>query len=120
MAALTGAVALAGFGLSLAVYPVLARIDGLWPARSIAALAAAHPDCPLTVAGYAEPSLVFWTGNRVTLAAPEDAEAKLSGPGCRLVVLPAALAPDDGIARITGLDLGTGRRLDLVAILTGS
>lgn len=118
MAALTGAVALAGFGLALAVYPVLARIEGLWPARTIAALAAAHPDCPLTVAGYAEPSLVFWTGNRVTLASPDEAEAAMTGPGCRLVVLPAAQVPGDGIARITGLDLGTGRRLDLVAFLT--
>lgn len=118
--ALTGAVALAGLGLAVAVYPVLARIDGLWPARSIAALAAAHPECPLTVAGYAEPSLVFWTGNRATLATPDEAVQALSGPGCRLVVLPAAQAPGEGIARITGLELGSGRRLDLVAILTGT
>ena len=42
------------------------------PADQLATIAAQHPGCALTVAGFAEPSLVFAMDAKVTLAAPED------------------------------------------------
>ena len=115
-----GALALAGFGLALAVFPTLAATPSLWPARSLAALAAEHPGCTLTVAGFAEPSLVFWTDRQAVLATPEDALIALTRPGCQIVVLPAA-APQPELVplqRLTGMDLGSGRKLDLAIYLT--
>lgn len=115
----SGALAIAALGLSVAVYPSLARIPGLWPAKALAAEAAAHPGCALTVAGYSEPSLVFWTDRQVVRTTPEAALAALSAPGCQLVALPAD-APQpaqDPVSRFTGMDLGRGRPLDLLIYL---
>jgi 4-amino-4-deoxy-L-arabinose transferase-like glycosyltransferase len=116
---LSAALALAGGGLSLAVYPTLADSPGLWPARRLATLAVAHPGCTLTVAGYAEPSLVFWTNAAAHLATPAEALAALTAPGCQIVAVPAAEAQPalPVLTQVTGLDLGSGRAVDLSVYL---
>ena len=115
----SAALALAGFGLSMAVYPTLAAIPGLWPARALAALSAQHPGCTLTVAGFAEPSLVFWTDRQAVLASPQAALAAVAAPGCQLVALPADAPQPDlvPLQHLTGVSLGSGRALDLAIFL---
>ncbi len=111
------AVALAAGGLSLSatVYPTLAGIDALWPARPLATIAASHPACSFAVAGYAEPSLVFLTNARVQFLTQEQIVASLGETGCHVVALPAGPAPAglQALGHVTGLDLGTGRKVDL-------
>ena len=113
------AMALAGLALSGAIYPSLARMSALWPAQPIADFAAAHPGCGLTVAGYSEPSLVFLTANRVRFASSTDAQAALAQSGCQIIALPAADAGGLSPAALTvnGLNLGTGKPLDLQVYL---
>ena len=115
--ALILALSAGGLALSGAVYPALARLDVLWPATAIAAFAAAHPGCGLIVAGYAEPSLVFLTDGRVRFGGPESALLAFFAPGCQVI----AMARMDTIglmavpvAGVTGLDLGSGKQLDLL------
>ncbi len=110
------ALAAGGMALSGAVYPGLAGLAVLWPAKPLAAIAAAHPGCGLTVAGYAEPSLVFLTGNRVRFGGPEQALLAFFAPGCQVIVM--ARADTVGlmavpVAAVRGLDLGSGRQVDL-------
>jgi 4-amino-4-deoxy-L-arabinose transferase-like glycosyltransferase len=110
------ALALGGMALNATIYPTLAGIDALWPSRPLAAMAANHPDCGFRVAGYAEPSLVFLTDARVQFEPQEQIMAALSEPGCQVIALPSPDAPAGGLqalGRVTGLDLGTGRRVDL-------
>jgi 4-amino-4-deoxy-L-arabinose transferase-like glycosyltransferase len=110
------ALALGGMALNATIYPTLAGIDALWPSRPLAAMAANHPDCGFRVAGYAEPSLVFLTDARVQFEPQEQIMAALSAPGCQVIALPSPDAPAGGLqalGRVTGLDLGTGRRVDL-------
>lgn len=115
--AMTLALAAAGFALSGAVYPALARLDVLWPATAIAAFASAHPGCGLIVAGYAEPSLVFLTDGRVRFGGPEAALVAFFAPGCQVIAMARfdtvglMAAP---VAGVTGLDLGSGKPLDLL------
>lgn len=116
---LAAALALGGLALNTALYPTLAGMAPLWPARPLAALAAQHPDCGFAVAGFAEPSLVFLTDNRVQFQSVEDIAATLASPGCHVVAVPAA-TPIAGLAQIgavTGLDLGTGHKVDLAVYL---
>jgi hypothetical protein len=113
------ALALGGLALNIAIYPTLAGIAPLWPAKPLAALAAQYPDCSFSVAGYAEPSLVFLTDNRVQFQSVEDIAVTLASPGCHLVALPAG-APPAGLAQlgaVQGLDLGTGHKVDLAVYL---
>lgn len=117
---LAGALVASGLGLSGAVYPVLARTGGLWPATDLAALAQQHPGCALTVAGYGEPSLVFRMDARVAMGPPDAALAALKAPGCQLVALPqdtAGLPAEAPLASVRGMDLGSGRILQLSVYL---
>ena len=109
------ALAAGGLALNTAVYPTLAGIDPLWPARPLAGFAAAHPACDFTVAGYAEPSLVFLTDNRVRFQSAADSIARLALPGCHVVALPtgADLPGTQALGEVKGLDLGTGHKVDL-------
>jgi 4-amino-4-deoxy-L-arabinose transferase-like glycosyltransferase len=113
------ALAVGGLALSAAVYSTLAGIPQLWPARPLAAIAAAHPECDFTVAGYAEPSLVFLTNNRVRFQDAADLPATLAAPGCHVVALPAGTEPPGAqtLGEVRGLDLGTGRKVDLTVWL---
>ena len=111
--ALTAGLGLAGFAFNATLFPSLARIDHLWPAPRIAAIAAQYEGCALTVAGFSEPSMVFAMDAKVTLAAPEDLPALLEAPGCHLIAAPEAPGDLQEIGRITGIDLGNGRDLDL-------
>ena len=109
------ALAAGGIALSATVYPTLARIDALWPARPLAAMAASHPECSFQVASYAEPSLVFLTNARVQFLTQEQIVAGLAKAGCHIVALPSGPAPAglQALGRVTGLDLGTGHKVDL-------
>lgn len=114
---LSGALGLSALGLSAAVYPSLARIEGLWPAQSLARIAAQHPGCTLTVAGYDEPSLVFWTANQARIVAVDEARAALAASGCQLVALPEGTLTDPPLAQVSGLDLGSGKPVRLSVYL---
>ena len=57
--------------------------------------------------------MVFAMDAKVTLAAPEDLPALLEAPGCHLIAAPEAPGDLQEIGRITGIDLGNGRDLDL-------
>ena len=108
--------ALASLTLSCAIYPSLAKLDVLWPAQPLASIAAEHPDCRLIVAGYAEPSLVFLTRNHVTFGTTDDITAALANSDCTLAAeLADAATPSNTveISRVHGLDLGTGKPVDL-------
>lgn len=106
-----------GLALSSAIYPGLARIPLLWPAKAIAALE--RPGCRLIVAGFDEPSLVFLTQNRAIRT--EDgagAAQEWAKPGCATAVIDAPFLPDFAptappAQTISGLSLGNGRKLSL-------
>ncbi len=116
---LAGALAVAGLALNATIYPTLASIDPLWPARPLAALAATHPDCAFSVAGYAEPSLVFMTNTRVQFQSVDQIAQTFAKPSCQVVALPMAAAPPDlqMLGEVRGLDLGTGHKVDLAVVL---
>lgn len=116
---LAAGLAAGGLALNATVYPTLAGMDVLWPARPLAALAAAHPDCAFTVAGYAEPSLVFLTNNRVQFQSLDEIRQTLMSPGCHVIAAPASAAPQglQPLGGVRGLDLGTGRTVDLTVWL---
>lgn len=109
------ALAAGGFSLSATVYPTLAGIDALWPARPLAAMAANHPQCSFAVARYAEPSLVFLTDARVQFLDQAQIMANLTQAGCQVIALPSGQAPTglQSLGEVKGLDLGTGRKVDL-------
>lgn len=109
------ALAAGGLALSMALFPTLAGMSPLWPARPLAAFAAAHPTCGFRVAGYAEPSLVFLTDNRVQFQDVAEITASLAAPGCQVVAQPAGtdLPGATTLGEVKGLDLGTGHRVDL-------
>jgi hypothetical protein len=67
------------------------------------------------VAGYAEPSLVFRTDARVEFHPQEQIITGLADAGCQVFALPTHTAPAgvQRLGRVTGLDLGTGRKVDL-------
>jgi len=109
------ALAMGGLALNATVYPTLAGLDALWPARPLAAFAASYPHCSFRVAGYAEPSLVFLTDARVEFHPQEQIITGLADAGCQVFALPTHTAPAgvQRLGRVTGLDLGTGRKVDL-------
>lgn len=116
---LAAALALGGWTLNASIYPTLAALPQLWPALPLATFATAHPECDFTVAGYAEPSLVFLTNNHLQFQAFGDLPATLAKPGCHLIALPTA-TPIPGLQRVgtvSGLDLGTGHPVDLQVLL---
>lgn len=112
---LAASLAAGGLALNATVYPTLAGIEALWPARPLASLAAERKDCAFTVAGYAEPSLVFLTNAQVRFQPVDKIDQTLASPGCQIVALPATLAPEgvQALGEVSGLDLGTGRTVDL-------
>ncbi|MGV6889316.1 ArnT family glycosyltransferase [Rhodophyticola sp. SM2404] len=92
-------------GVSIALYPTLARMDRLWPSVALADRAAQSPDCEFWVAGYWEASLLFLTkrdlrfGSGAEIAAQADIQR--SQGGCLLAAISdaerasfAALEPD--------------------------
>ena len=110
----------ASLAMATAIYPSLAQLDVLWPAVPLAKIAKDHPDCPMIITGYAEPSLVFLTRSHVTFATPEDLAYALTQPHCIVAVLPqtSAILPDaEPLATIQGLDLGTGKPLQLFVFM---
>ena len=113
---LAAALAAGALALNATIYPTLAGIDALWPARPLAAIAVSHPTCSFRVAGYAEPSLMFFTDAHVQFQPKERIIAALSDPGCQVIALAGQDAPAAGLlalGAVKGLDLGTGRRVDL-------
>ncbi|NBZ88422.1 ArnT family glycosyltransferase [Stagnihabitans tardus] len=111
--ATTAALALAGFAFNATLFPTLARTTYLWPAPQLAAISAQHPDCAFSVTGFNEPSIVFTTDAKVRLAAPEDLPAILQAPGCQLIAAPSLDTTLPELTRIQGLDLGSGKPIDL-------
>ena len=109
------ALAAGGWALNATVYPTLAGLDVLWPARPLAAWAARYPDCSFRVAGFAEPSLVYLTNARVQFQTQEQIMAALSEPGCQVVALPVTMPPTgvQDLGRVSGFDLGRGRQVGL-------
>jgi len=121
MGALALTLAYGGLALSTALFPSLARMPVLWPAKPLAAFAAQHPGCAVHVAGYAEPSAIFLTQNRVRFVEPDGAIAAYAAPGCQVIALPRAdlprlqaLHPEVAEAgRVDGLNIGNGRTVAL-------
>lgn len=117
------ALALAGASLALsgALYLSVQRMAVLWPAVAVADLAAARPDCAVSVVGYSEPSLVFLTKRRAHLEPAAAAAARLAGAECARAVVEAAevaafvaLAPGAVPAGvIEGFNIGRGRGMRL-------
>jgi 4-amino-4-deoxy-L-arabinose transferase-like glycosyltransferase len=115
-----GAVALAGLwlagaGFQGAVIRTLAAIPALWPAPAVVALAR-DDDCPapvLHVAGFAEASLVFLSPGPVRFVAADQAMAALAAGGCARAVVPAHRAGGTPLGRVQGVNLASGRRVDL-------
>jgi hypothetical protein len=110
--------ALGGLAQAAGVFSTLAGLPGLWPAVPLARIVADHPGCAVLVAGYAEPSVIFLTGNRVRFVSVPEAQAALTAPGCRVVALPSAEAPGQPVARIAGLNIGNGQPLALSVFVT--
>jgi len=132
--ALTATAAALGFGLlgHAALAAGLApQLDPLWLSRRTeAAMGRAQllprqgiADAPVTVAGYAEPSLVFALGAETELGTAEDAaqaivehrpavvEARLDGSFRQ--ALTAAHATAQEVAEVKGLDYSTGHKMTL-------
>jgi len=117
--ALAMALAAGGLALSVGVFPTLARIPALWPAVPLARVVADHPGCRVLVAGYAEPSVIFLTQNRVRFVSVAEAQAALTAPGCHVVALPTAQAGGKvAEATVTGLNLGNGQPVALSVFVT--
>lgn len=122
------AMALSGLALSATIYPSLARISALWPAGQIADLAAAHPGCDLRIAGYAEPSVVFATANRVQFVTVTEAADSAENARCQLIGITGDLIAEFlaarphalPVARIEGFNLGLGQPAVLQMYLSGS
>ncbi len=125
--------AMLAFGLSVAVYPGLARIAPIWPSVAMAEARAAFTDCPdplVIASGYGEPSAVFLLGRDIRLARGAEAAEAMAGAPCALLFLApreaeafAARAADLGLApeargRIEGVNLGSGRRIVLDILAT--
>ena len=118
---LTVALAMGGLALALGVFASLARLAPLWPAVPLAQVAADHPGCGVLVAGYAEPSVIFLTQNRVRFVDVAGALAGFDAAGCQVIALPAAEATAidaDPVAEIEGINIGNGRPLSLRVYVT--
>ncbi|MGL6210868.1 MAG: ArnT family glycosyltransferase [Paracoccaceae bacterium] len=122
---LAGMLTLGGLALSSAIYPSLARMEVLWPAKSLAAIADQHPNCGFLVAGYAEPSMIFQSQNRVRFVDLEGAITGYADEGCQVVALPQTDLPQllaahpDAVAsaQVQGLNIGNGKPVDLAVVI---
>lgn len=113
-----GALAAAGFALSVALFPTLARIPVLWPAVALADAAAAQPECRAVSVGYEEPSALFLTQGKLRFATPETLGEELAKPGCVVLAVEARAGSDlaagmTPLGRFGGMNLGNGRKVDL-------
>lgn len=117
---LSVALAAGGLALAVGVFASLARFAPLWPAVPLGQVVAAHPGCGVLVAGYAEPSVIFLTQNRVRFVDVPEALAGLDAPGCRVIALPAGDAPVqvEPAARIEGINIGNGQPVSLRVYVT--
>ncbi len=109
--------ALAGAGFLGGGFGVLVATPAIWPAPVVQAALAGDAACPAPVlysTRYAEPSLVFLAPGRVIWATlPEAMDALKTVPCARALV--GAGEGDAGreMGRIEGMNLGTGKPLDL-------
>lgn len=111
---LTVALAAGGLAVSVGVFASLARFAPLWPAVPLGQVVAAHPNCGVLVAGYAEPSVIFLTQNRVRFVDVPGALAGFAAPGCQVIALPSSEpVPADPVAQIDGTNIGNGQPLSL-------
>ena len=131
MPALATAVAFGLLGHAALLAGLAPRLSPLWLSRRVeAAMAKAEllprqgiADAPVTVAGYAEPSLVFALGTETELGSPDDAaqaivehrpavvEAKAE-PAFRQA-LKADHAVAQEVAEVKGLDYSDGHKMTL-------
>ncbi|MDD8022958.1 MAG: glycosyltransferase family 39 protein [Paracoccaceae bacterium] len=110
--------AVMGFGFSTGAVLAVSRVPAIWPAPRIVA-AAMDATCPaptIYAQGYFEPSLVFLSPGPVRPITAAEAAAHLPEP-CARILLPAAdktlASVGREIARIEGLNLGSGKPVDL-------
>jgi len=116
------------------LYPALARIEALWPARQVGEMVARFDGCAkpfLVSAGYHEPSLVFSTRTDLVLSDGAGAAEALSGRDCGIAIvaqnqLPAFLgrARAESVAltplgSVSGLDIGGADWLELSLFSAG-
>lgn len=120
LGALSLALAAGGLALAVGVFASLARFAPLWPAVPLGQVVAANPGCGVLVAGYAEPSVIFLTQNRVRFVDVPQALAGFDAPGCQVIALPTTEAPEqpEPAARIEGLNIGNGQPLSLRVYVT--
>jgi 4-amino-4-deoxy-L-arabinose transferase-like glycosyltransferase len=130
-AAVAGAVGLGLLGHGALAAGLAPRLLPLWlSARTERALEKAQllpeqgiADAPVTVAGYAEPSLVFAVGTETELAGPDDAAQAISENRPAVVeqrqqaAFERALAPYGAqahlVATVKGLDYSDGKKMSL-------
>ena len=115
--------ALAGAGFLGAGFGMLERVPALWPAPAVAAALRADATCPaplLYTTRLNEPSLIFLAPGPVRWVSPQEAAAALDMPCARALVdgreaeaFAAAAGPVRALARVQGINIGNGQRLDL-------
>ncbi|MBN2906903.1 MAG: glycosyltransferase family 39 protein [Rhodobacteraceae bacterium] len=114
-----------GLSLSVALFPSMARMPVLWPAKAITTLWAEHPGCALSVVGYGEPSLLFLSRRAAFFDTAATAAARLGQGECVMVVVEKAAladfralsdAPEVG-PQIAAFNIGSGRNLRLHVFL---
>ncbi len=113
--------------LSIGLYPTLARLPGLWPAKAAAEIVNAYAICArpsLATFGYDEASLMFLTDSRLKRAPGAEG----IDPACAVIVVEkqagaawekvrAALGTDfREIGQAEGLNLATGRPVRLTIL----
>ncbi|HEV2532794.1 glycosyltransferase family 39 protein [Phenylobacterium sp.] len=129
--AVAAALALAVLGHGVLAAGLAPRLDPLWLSRRTeAAMGKAQllprqgiADAPVTVAGYAEPSLVFALGTETELGGPDDAAQAIAEHRPAVVedrqdpvfrqALAAAHAVAQEVAEVKGLDYSDGHKMTL-------
>lgn len=109
-------------------YPLVSRIEILWPAPRLAAIIASYGVCErpfLVSAGYGEPSLVFLTRTDIVLSLGKETSRLLAGQDCAIAIVEGrqrgafdAGAQANGlnlrlIGEVFGFNLGGGHMLDI-------
>jgi 4-amino-4-deoxy-L-arabinose transferase-like glycosyltransferase len=120
---------LAGAGFAGGIFCAAVRMPALWPAPQIVALAAPDAACPMRPiadAGYGEASLIFLSPGPVLLADVPGAARALAADACTVALVPRAASEEflaeaavlevatQDVGSVTGLNLATGRPLDLM------